>query len=87
MRFIFIYLKGKIHIMKLSNFYNNHYDYEEENDELYEEETQRAYQAKLRKNIKDQDKKHKKTSKPRRQDQKQESQELDYDNFLKQLKN
>lgn len=65
--------------MKVTDFYG--YD-----DDLYEEESQRVYQAKLRKNIKDQDKKHKKTSKPRRQDQKQINKELDYDNFLKELK-
>ena len=65
--------------MKVTDFYG--YD-----DDLYEEESQRVYQAKLRKNIKDQDKKHKKTSKPRRQDQKQINKEFDYDNFLKELK-
>lgn len=72
--------------MKLSNVYNNHYDYLEDDDELYEEENQEAYRARLRKNAKDQDKKHKKTSKPRRQDQKQNNQEVDYDDFLKHLK-
>ena len=72
--------------MKVNNFYNDHYDdYLEDEDEndFYEEEKQKAFLAKSRKG---QNEKHKKTFKPRRQDQKQENQKIDYDVFLKCLK-